>query len=621
MSGPRRRHDRPRPSPARAVAPPPPAARDPWAWASALAVLPVLLHSLGAPLGEPFADDFDYLHRVVFSGVGSFFDGGGSTLYWRPLGRQVYFGALSRAILSHPGAVVGLHVLLLGLASWLLYRAFRRAWPGPAAAAMASFPIWMESSRMLIAWPSHFMDLGALLFAALAIHEASRRRLTTALAAMLASLLCKEVGIVTVLLLPWVPGPTGAAVPGERRRWLVACGGLAAAWAVTYTLVSRLGGMSLPHAFEPTTMATPLLTRAAWAVWNSVRAGLSLAAAPGAWDGAILGAAMVVVVAAAIVVARRRGSSTLLPRLAWGAAWFLAASAALTEVYPAWAPYRAIYGGVGFGMALVALCDGAHPALLAALVALRLAAFALSPGPPARVTAVATERGDAFDFERLVRLERLVRGTRVALAARFPTLPPGARVGWAYLPRLVEYGYSGDKAVQVWYRDSTVRWIRSPDVMAHPEQPLTTIVEFEPDGSPQLALVEPAAMRRYLAGKALVSDGDYAGALRALRQADSLQRDRAADVFLGSVDGQRARALLGLDRYDEAEQAGRAGAARWRQNVFAQFVIACVRFVHGDLAGAEVHADSVLRFRPDDAEALALKARIRDARRGAGSQP
>jgi len=68
----------------------------------------------------------------------------------------------------------------------LVYRALRVAWPGPLAAAAASFPLLAESTRTIAGWPTQFVDLGLYLFSALALHEASRRRLPTTLAALLA---------------------------------------------------------------------------------------------------------------------------------------------------------------------------------------------------------------------------------------------------------------------------------------------------------------------------------------------------------------------------------------------------------------------------------------------------
>jgi hypothetical protein len=62
----------------------------------------LLLRALGAPWGEPVADDYDFLHHAMFSGPGHWLDGGGSVFYWRPLARQVYYRALAGLMLSHP---------------------------------------------------------------------------------------------------------------------------------------------------------------------------------------------------------------------------------------------------------------------------------------------------------------------------------------------------------------------------------------------------------------------------------------------------------------------------------------------------------------------------------------
>src|SRR5204862_7446551 len=131
-------------------------------------------------------------------------------------GRQLYFGFLGPLIVSHPRWIAALHVALLAVSAWLVYRALRTRWPASWAAAAAAFPLLIDADRMLIAWPSHFQDVGALFFAALALHEASRSRGWTTAAALLASLLCKEVAASIGPLLPWLPvGPT----PTRAWRW------------------------------------------------------------------------------------------------------------------------------------------------------------------------------------------------------------------------------------------------------------------------------------------------------------------------------------------------------------------------------------------------------------------
>src|SRR5207244_5316067 len=140
---------------------------------------------------------------------------------------QLYYLTLGPLIMTHPRAVSAIHVALLALTAFLLYRVLRRAWPGPRAAAAASFPLLAESTRTLISWPSHFVDLGSLLFAVIALHEASRRRMVTSLIALLASLLCKELAVATALLIPFMPQGGDRR---ERTRWGIAYAGVTAAW-------------------------------------------------------------------------------------------------------------------------------------------------------------------------------------------------------------------------------------------------------------------------------------------------------------------------------------------------------------------------------------------------------
>src|SRR5947208_10179737 len=77
----------PAPTPADGVA-------EPWLWVALAAVLLVFVRSLGAPLGEPVADDFDHLHHALFAHDLSWLNGGGSLSFWRPLAYQGYYGLL-----------------------------------------------------------------------------------------------------------------------------------------------------------------------------------------------------------------------------------------------------------------------------------------------------------------------------------------------------------------------------------------------------------------------------------------------------------------------------------------------------------------------------------------------
>ena len=225
----------------------------------------------------------------------------------------------------------------------LIYGAFRRGWPPAWAAVIATFPLLSESTRTVISWPSHFVEIGLWLFTALALHEAAARRPWTTLGALLAALLCKEVAVVPAGLIPWLPG-IGPRDRRERLRWSAATGALALAWAAAYWVIRKRAGLRLPHDLEGVAAAggTPFLSRIGWAAGNSLRALFSLPAASSVWAGPLaVAVALLAAIALALTLARRRHIRAGAPALAlWGLAWFFGASATMAPIFPLWAPKK-----------------------------------------------------------------------------------------------------------------------------------------------------------------------------------------------------------------------------------------------------------------------------------------
>src|SRR5262245_12111835 len=85
--------------------------RDWWLWLSVGAPLLLLIRSLGARLGEPAADDFDFLHHVILKHGFALFDGGGSESFWRPLSHQMYYAAFGGLMLTTPWLITAFHLL------------------------------------------------------------------------------------------------------------------------------------------------------------------------------------------------------------------------------------------------------------------------------------------------------------------------------------------------------------------------------------------------------------------------------------------------------------------------------------------------------------------------------
>ena len=589
-------------------------ARDPWAWASLAVLVPLVLHSLGAPLGEPVADDFDHLHYALFAPHWTMLDGGGSTSFWRPLAYQGYFGLLSRAFLASRLVVVALHLALLAAAVALFYRTARRFMPGSWAAAAAGFPLLCESARALIAVPVHFVDVGLIAFSAAALHEAAAGRLITSLIALAAAFGCKETAIATAAILPWlapveaVESQAGPWVRWLRPRlpWLAGTAAVAALWALLYLVVRARAGIELPRGLESGlgTLPATLLERTRWAIVGTARALFSLPLAPTGRDLPAGVALALLFLAAAVRFARDAAARARLARVApvaiAGILWCAAATAPLVTVYPIWSPQRAVYGGIGAGVALAAALGAAHPALLAGLVVLRLALFALAPGPPERISNLPPESGAFVDFERLIRVQRMAAETRAALAARYPTLPPGSRVGLFNPPIMASYAFGESRALQTWYRDTTLRWVRYDEMYRRPRLPLAAVVTYQADGDPQMRLIDPVSFRHYLLAGRRVQQNDWQAALDELALADSIAGPGQTPQYQGVIAGRRAFCWLGLGRSDDSEREARRSLALWPYVSDARYTLASLLGLAGRRAEAEAQLDTLIGHHPEE---------------------
>jgi hypothetical protein len=297
--------------------------------------------------------------------------------------------------------------------------------------------------------------------------------------------------------------------------------------------------------------------------------------------------------------------------VAWGLAWFALASATLVVIYPLWQPNRSGYGSLGLGVALVTLLELAHPVLLAALVALRLAAFAAAPGPETTVKAKAPETGAFLDFAHLVRLQRLMEGTRLALKRAYPTLPHRSIVGEHRSPLRAEYSYGGNLALRCWYRDSTLRWVRFEEFQSDPSMTPVTMVEYQPDHVPIVALVPPLALRLAEEASASILRHDWSATRRTLDSLDAIPMDPGAALMRSMIESRRALLWIGLERPADAERSARSATALWPDSPNGRYWIAFALIQQGRLAEGAAELDSLLVSAPDDASAIEMREYVR----------
>ena len=600
----------------------PPLWRDGWL-AAALAPLVLLVaRSLGSPFGEPVADDFDHLHHALFSADRSWLGDGGSASFWRPLAYQGYYGLLHGVMRSHPAWIAALHLALLGLAVALLYDTARRHLSRPAAATLAMFPVLLESTRALVIVPVHIVDLGLILFSVAAWRAAEGGRLAAALAALAAALLCKETAVATAAVLPWLARPR----PGDsRRRWAVASALLVAVWAGLYLYVRSHRSLALPHGLEARLSPGMLLDpeRYAWAVAGTLRALVSLPMRVADREGPVLAASLLLLGTAAVILATSAPARARLrgprPFALTGLAWGGLATLTLISVHPVWSPERIVYSSLGFAAALVVLLEAAHPALPWALVALRMVTFCMAPAAPERVTRAAPERGAFVDFERLVRLQHLMVEARTTLRREFPTLPPHAGVAMLHPPFMTDYA-AGDRALQVWYADSTLRWVRWDRVAEAEAHGLAGAMEFREDAEPPFRRIEPRALRLLFQAGALRGAAEWQASVDTLRVADALQRDRQAHYFLGRVAGLEAWCLGGLGHLAEAESMARQSLVLAPENADGHLMLAAIHNGRGEWSQSLAHLDTIQTWYPNYAAAAMIRQSVLERMR-AGRAP
>ncbi len=601
--------------PAASAAPPPalPLWRDPWCW---LALVPVVLTAWrirGAALCEPVLDDLLYIRHQLVLGHLNLLDGDGLPFYWRPIGRQAYFGLLGPFLTTQPRVVAAIHTVMVGAMVVLIYRALRPSWPGAWAAAAASFPVLHESAGMLIAWASNFQDLGAMLFGALAVHEASRRRLGTALAGLALSLMCKEVGVMTAFLLPFVPGV--AVTRHERIRWGIGAGVVVLAWGSLYWVATHQAGVLMPKDApgSENTFSVPWITRYLWVLGRSSADIFNISSAP-QWTGiativfaAIGGATAILFGVSGAARARLRRAA---PWVMWGAAGFLGAAATLPAIFPGWAPYRGLFACTGFGIAAGGLAAAAHPLLLAALTLARLLLLLAAPLPDPLIRPMPEGSDAVIDLRSLSRMQLVLQATREPLMHRFTALPPHSRVVRHYLPRLIDGAMKGDIALQAWFRDTTLRWVGTTEFQADTTMPVAAIIEYQPEMRPLTALVEPDAMRALTAASNRMAASDLRGALPDLDRAERLQADAGARVFLGTVVSKRAVCLSETGDADGAEREATRALAIWPGNPDSRYVLASVSAARGRVTEAAAQLDTLLAQNPNDTGALELLQKL-----------
>ena len=226
-----------------------------------------------------------------------------------------------------------------------------------------------------------------------------------------------------------------------------------------------------------------------------------------------------------------------------------------------------------------------------------------------------------MDWARLTRLQRFMREARTRLVATWPRLPKGGVVVQENLPHGVEYAFGGDHALQVWYGDASLHWMRFDTFQTHRDTTATVILQGEPGHDPPLALVSPSAVRDLFAAIALMPEGRHAEILARLDRADAAQRDTAAVQYWVTSRAMRGHALVALGRAAEAfalvaPMVPRDPRDRAARQVLVEALLHLARY---DEAAA--HLDTLGTLAPDDPATVQLRGTLARLKPAAGASP
>jgi len=512
----------------------------------AVALAALLFACRGAPLGVPAADDYDYLYTLRFEHPLDFWGPMGSDWYWRPLSRQLYFLAVGPGLFPAPWLVPVLHGALLAILFALVYRTARRTLDPWTAAAVAAFPMLALPSRALLAWPTGAQPLLGMVGIALAVHEAAARRAGTALVALLAALLSHAQAVLAVPLVPIVFA-FATRDRGKSTRFALAVAAVALAFAAASLVAQRHGAGLPPRATlgEAAAALPDLLLRSLRIQFNldeltpAARLPVGLAEA----------ALALLALAALTRRAPRARLAAHLPAVLLGAVWFVVGVALLAFAPELFTPRHTCIPSLGLALVTAVVLGAAAPALAALSIGVRLLALVLAPAAPATL-AVDIPGGSAkMSFQEIVRLQRTADSARRALLAAYPTLPPETVVRYWSLPRSSQVAFDGERAVRVWYADSTLSWEFWDRARAVPEANPAPTLAFNLAGKDPAVVMRPLALQRYEAGMAALSGGTLRDADRAFAAADSAQAPRVLN-FTAEIT--RLRARLALERGDRA---------------------------------------------------------------------
>jgi hypothetical protein len=419
------------------------------------------------------------------------------------------------------------------------------------------FVLLSEPARVLLGWPSGAQHLFAGTATVLAVHEALEGRIAGAGLAALAGVLSHESAALALPLLPLV-----AWQEGRGRREVLGAGamalGVAAIWAVGYAIALH-HGVTLPPGHAPgESAAGAWLRKLPGLAARALAAAVNLEDVHGPNRVALVAGALLLTVALAFELRAREARQRLrsaAPALLVAAAWFGLGVLPLAALLPDWNAWRAWTPTLGFAIATTGALGAVSPWLAGGWVALKLVALLLSPGAPSAVNRVAPERASHVSFTQIVRLQRIVNSSRASMLSRVSRLPHRGRVCFWEIPRLAEFAFQNSRALQVWYRDSTLTWGGFTN-MGGFDASFDACLEYRYDGPVVSVVIPGVALDRFRRAADQGEAGHFDASDSLLHQSVAALEDREGYFYSSALAAQAVNAF-NRGAYTEVESLSR----------------------------------------------------------------
>ena len=439
----------------------PPALRTPLA-ALALILAAALIHQLPAVQTPFFADDYIFLDQVARGSLAHVLtspDPIGN--YYRPLGRQLYFWVVARALGGSARAAHALNLALWLAVVALLFAVARRVAGVRAGLVAAGIVALHYAADVPVRWASGSQDLLAIAGAlgALWLHLAGYR--LWAAPVLVLALLSKEVVALTPLI-----AVVAAREQGEtwrsaaRRAWPLAAA--VAAWVLIAWAVShgRIGTGAASGVTPAAALATVLhLVQVALAIeWGTASEVRAVQLIPEILPLALALLGVAAVAHAATPEPAGRMRATAGRGIRTGLAWALAASAPAVVVASVWSAYYYLFALCGVALALGAWL-GAR-GRVGGLIAVGLIAWVSAFTSSLPLLAMISDPWTTCSHVNRHYMERgtgtIARYLRQLRAAR-PTLPPRGTAFFSGIPGAVAFQTADGPLVRWAYRDTSLR--------------------------------------------------------------------------------------------------------------------------------------------------------------------